>query len=128
MRGILVIMKFFDRLFGRTPSPELAKLPAEDVPTLEVARLAVRLAQDLLIVTVAPAAAGPLADAARTARPLRLTSGEARPVTFVPVRTPTRPVLDPRLGWIIPLVDGLAGVASDPGDYEITEWLAVVVE
>ncbi|MDR7328875.1 hypothetical protein [Corynebacterium guangdongense] len=121
-------MKFFDRLFGRTPSPELAKVPVGDIPTLELARLAVRLAQDLLIVTVSPAAAGPLADAARTARPLRLTSGQARPVTFVPVSTPTRPVLDPRLGWIIPLVDGVADVAAEPGDYEITEWLAVVVE
>ncbi len=121
-------MKFFDRLFGRTPSPALAKLPAEDFPTLEVARLAVRMAEDLLIVTVSPDAADPLADAARTARPLRLTSGGARPVTFVPVARPTRPVLDPRLGWIIPLTEGLATVAPAPGDYEITEWLAVVVE
>ncbi|SDS27034.1 hypothetical protein SAMN04488539_1342 [Corynebacterium timonense] len=98
-------MGFMDRLsslFGG--GARLVDYPEEyrsvEVPTLRVhtANFSPDTEETLVIITLASLDPLSLLDA-----PLRLTSGSERPVTFVPVRTPNDPALDPTLGWIIPV-------------------------
>lgn len=135
----LITMKLTDvfrALFRQNNNEPLPHYPEEvsvaEVNTLEVhtAHLTPDTKEVLVIVTLDP-------EAFRLARsvsePLRMTCGDARPVTWVPVTSPTPPVLDPNLGWIIPLTpetqQELQATAEDATEIELeTTNVALVVK
>jgi hypothetical protein len=125
-------MGFLDRILGRGTAENLPKLPTE-VEEVNVGKLQVRTAAEWVMVIASPDAADQLLDAARTRRARRLHPG-GRPLTVVPVKRDTRIVLDPKIGWVLPLTevqaDALtASARSEPGEYEIEDLgVALVVE
>ncbi|GAB3076952.1 hypothetical protein [Corynebacterium aquatimens] len=132
-------MGLFDFFTGQRRSPEEkpAELPKRDVHSVEVDALSVHTAhlspeteEVLVIVTTTP-------DALELIRavhhPLRLTSGDARPVIFAPSKKSAAPVVDPRHGWIIPVTaataEELRSLPPGPGEHELTTLhLALVIE
>lgn len=125
-------MGFLDRILGRGAAENLPKLPAE-VEEVKVGTLQVRTAAEWVMVIASPDAAEQLLDAARTRRARRLHPG-GRPLTVVPVKRDKRIVLDPKIGWVLPLTEAqadalAAGARSEPGEYEIADLgVALVVE
>ncbi len=115
-------MGFLDRIFGRGTAENLPKLPAE-VQEVNVGGLQVRTAAEWVMVLASPRS--------RSAR--RLHPG-GRPLTVVPVKREKRIVLDPKVGWVLPLTQSqadalVAGASSEPGEYEIADLgVALVVE
>ncbi len=125
-------MGFLDRIFGRGTAENLPKLPAE-VQEVNVGGLQVRTAAEWVMVLASPDAAEQLLDAARSRSARRLHPG-GRPLTVVPVKREKRIVLDPKVGWVLPLTQSqadalVAGASSEPGEYEIADLgVALVVE
>ncbi len=125
-------MGFLDRILGRGTAENLPKLPTE-VEEVNVGTLRVRTAAEWVMVIASPDAADQLLDAARSRRARRLHPG-GRPLTVVPVKRDKRIVLDPKVGWVLPLTEVQAealvsGARSEPGEYEIADLgLALVVE
>ncbi|MCG7236996.1 hypothetical protein [Corynebacterium sp. ACRQP] len=102
-----------------------------DVDKLEVhtAKLSPDTEEKMVIVTTSAAALDRIA--AGGAVQLRL-EGE-RDVTFVPVGREAVPVLDPKLGWIIPVTPAtakeLAELPKGPGEHELRSLhLGLIVE
>lgn len=108
----------------------LGHTPLVDVPDrftpLNVERLQVHTAklspdmeEKMVIVTTSADALDLLA----TGDAVQLRHPGARDVTFVPVRRETVPVLDPKLGWIIPVTpataDEIAALPKGPGEHEL---------
>ena len=73
--------------------------------------------EKLVIITTTPEA---LEELRALRGPLQLAAEGQRPVTFVPVPTPSAPVLDPNHGWIIPVSPATAAElqALPPGSGE----------
>ena len=121
-------MGLFDRLFRRDRE-RLPSLP-EEARILDVDKLSVRTASELVILTVDVAGAATLIDAARDQAPLQLR-GPGRPVTVVPVKREEKIVLDPDHGWIIPLTAAqaanVAALEVAPSENELGDW-AIVIE
>lgn len=102
-----------------------------DVDKLEVhtAKLSPDTEEKMVIVTTSAAALDRIA--AGGAVQLR-REGE-RDVTFVPVEREAVPVLDPKLGWIIPVTPAtgreLAELPKGPGEHELSSLhLGLIVE
>lgn len=121
-------MGFMDRLrtlFGADGGAQLVDYP-EDYRSVELPLLRVHTAnlspdteEKLVIITLS--SLEPLVD---LSTPLRLTSGDERAVTFVPVSAPADPALDPNLGWIIPVTATvaaeIAALPPGPGAHELS--------
>lgn len=123
-------MALFDRLFRRDRE-RLPSLP-EEARILDVDKLSVRTASELVILTVDVAGAETLIDAARDHAALQLRGpGRRRPVTVVPVKREEKIVLDPEHGWIIPLTaeqaKQVAALDASPSENELGDW-AIVIE
>lgn len=107
---------------GHTP---LVDVPDQFTP-LDVERLQVHTAklspdteEKMVIVTTSADALDLLA----TGDAVQLRHPGARDVTFVPVGRESVPVLDPKLGWIIPVTpataDEIAALPKGPGEHEL---------
>lgn len=130
-------MGILDRLFkrlGHDEQPLLAQQPERMLDVEESA--AVRTADDLLIVTMPARSCEALQHGIATKLAVRFGADSpqsSRPVTFVLADEQTRPVLDPTLGWIIPMSAAArsAVAAIQPGatgEFMLEEWLALVLE
>lgn len=92
-----------------------------DVETLQVhtAKLSPDTEEKMVIVTTSADALDLLA----TGDAVQLRHPGARDVTFVPVGRESVPVLDPKLGWIIPVTpataDEIAALPQGPGEHEL---------
>lgn len=121
-------MGILDRLLGRS-AERLPTLP-EEALILDIEKLSVRTAGELVILTVDTTGAQALIDASSQRAALQLR-GPGRNVTLVPTRREERIALDPEHGWIIPATAQrsaqLAAIDAAPGEYELGG-LAVVVE
>ncbi|MCQ4616203.1 hypothetical protein KBX29_05050 [Corynebacterium sp. CCUG 18816] len=124
------------KLFGANAAPVLAEYPTEyervELSLLKVTTAALTPGSDerLVVVTSTPAA---LAELQRVDGPLQMISPGARTVTWVPVKKPAVPVLDPDSGWIIPLTaearEEIATLPIVAGDVELqTMHLAFILE
>lgn len=123
-------MGFMDRVkaaLGIAPAHRLVEFPDEvrqvDVDTVHVhtANLSPDTDEKLVIVTM-PASA--LSHIALIDGPTQLTHPTERPVTWVPVDHDADPLLDPNLGWIIPLTAATAvelrALPEGPGEHELS--------
>lgn len=114
-------------------APRLAT-PESGAPVVEVGHLEVHSAETLLIVVTDSSGAAALREVARAAEPAWLADAPSTTrVFFSPAPRPEVPVRDPKKGWAIPLdLDTRAALLetlrAEPGDYEISESLAIVVE
>lgn len=109
---------------GIVPARKLVEMPQEvrrvDVDKLHVhtANLSPDTDEKMVIVTM-PAEALLLIDG-----PTQLTHHAERPVTFAPVERDADPLLDPNLGWIIPLTPATAAelraLPPGPGEHELS--------
>ena len=92
-----------------------------DVERLQVhtAKLSPDTEEKMVIVTTSADALDLLA----TGAAVQLRHPGARDVTFVPVGRESVPVLDPKLGWIIPVTpataDEIAALPKGPGEHEL---------
>lgn len=122
--------------FGAGAAPALAEYPTEyervELPVLKVTTAALSPGSDerLVIVTSTPAA---LAELQRFDGPLQMICPGARTVTWVPVKKPAVPVLDPNAGWVIPLTaearKEIASLSASEGELELqTMHLAFILE
>lgn len=104
-------MAFLERIralfTGETTAP-LVEYP-EEFERVEVQRLEVHTAnlspdtdEKLVILTTTPAVLTVLKNATG---PVQFVADGARPVTFVPVEKRADPLLDPNLGWLIPVTE-----------------------
>lgn len=116
--------------------PALAEYPTEyervELPVLKVTTAAISPGSDeqLVVVTSTPAA---LAELQRIDGPLQMICPGARTVTWVPVKKPAVPVLDPNAGWVIPLTaearQEIASLPATEGELELqTMHLAFILE
>ncbi|OFQ53887.1 hypothetical protein HMPREF2932_00565 [Corynebacterium sp. HMSC074H12] len=91
----------------------------------------VHTASGLIILVTSPAGAQVLSEVARSGEPAQLR-GPQTTVHLSPTTREQRPVHDPKKGWAIPLSlaerETLSQLNAEPGDYEISESLAVSVE
>ncbi|SES00104.1 hypothetical protein [Corynebacterium cystitidis] len=113
-------------LLGAETLPRLVGYPDElamtEVDTLEVHTAHITPdTKDILVIVTLDARAFRLAK--NTTEPLRMTCGDNRAVTWIPVRRHAIPALDPTVGWIIPLTDAtraeLSGLADDTTEVEL---------
>lgn len=113
------------QLLGLGPTP-LVDFPDRFTP-LDVDRLKVHTAklspdteEKMVIVTASAAVLGQIA----SGEAVQLRHPGERDVTFVPVRREAVPVLDPNLGWIIPVAPAtaaeLAALPKGPGEHELS--------
>ena len=113
-----------------TPGARLAS-PDPHAVQVEVDSLTVHTAEDLIILVTSPAGARVLAEVGRAGEPARLR-GPQTTVHLSPTGAQERTVHDPTKGWVIPLNAGeqqrLAELSAAPGDYEISNTLAVSIE
>lgn len=121
-------MGLFNKLGFGSSTEKLVEVPRRvtkvDVDTLSVhtANLSPDTDERLVIITTSAAALEELRQATNA---VQLT-GEAnsRLVTFVPTRKSSAPVLDPRRGWIIPVLpatqEEIRSLPKGPGEYELT--------
>lgn len=92
-----------------------------DVDKLQVhtAKLSPDTEEKMVIVTTSSDALDLLA----SGDAVQLRHPGARDVTFVPVGRESVPVLDPKLGWIIPITpataDEIAALPKGPGEHEL---------
>lgn len=104
-------MAFLERIralfTGDTTAP-LVEYP-EEFERVEVQRLEVHTAnlspdtdEKLVILTTTPAVLTVLKNATG---PVQFVADGSRPVTFVPVEKRADPLLDPNLGWLIPVTE-----------------------
>lgn len=132
-------MNLLDRVklaLGFEPAKRLVDFP-DEYRQVAVEKLAVHTANlspdtdEKLVVVTLPQSA--LEHLSLLDAPLQLTSPNQRPVTWVPVDRAADPLLDPNLGWIIPVTPStaaeLAGLPTGPGAYELESLhLGLVVE
>lgn len=113
-----------------TPGARLAS-PDPHAVKVEVDSLAVHTAEELIILVTSPAGATVLAVVGRSGEPARLSGPEVT-VHLSPTGAQQRAVHDPSKGWVIPLnaseQQRLAELSAVPGDYEISDALAVSIE
>ena len=113
-----------------TPGARLAS-PDPHAVKVDVDSLAVHTAEELIILVTSPAGATVLAEVGRAGEPARLR-GPQTTVHLSPLGAQERAVHDPTKGWVIPLNAGeqqrLAELSAVPGDYEISDALAVSIE
>lgn len=123
------VKEIVDKL-GGSPTVRLAS-PDPHAVEVSVDHLSVHTAGGLIILVTSPAGAQVVAEVARSGEPARL-SGSKTTVHLSPTTKAQRPVHDPKEGWAIPLSpaerDTLVHLNTEPGDYEISESLAVSVE
>ena len=86
----------------------------------------------MLIVVTDPSGVAALREVARASEPAWLADAPTR-VFFSPSPHPEVPVRDPKKGWAIPLDPDtraalLKTLRAEPGDYELSETLAISVE
>ena len=117
------------RLTG-TQSPRLAR-PDSAAPTAQVERLEIHTVGSLIIVVTNQPGAEVLRETARSRESATLVSPTAT-VHFPAVKKYALPIKDPKRGWVIPLTPALADALldhlPDPGEFELSPALALVVE
>lgn len=132
-------MAFLERiraLFTGDDTAPLVEYPDQfervEVPRLEVhtANLSPDTDEVLVILTTTPALLGVLKE---TLGPVQAVCEGARPVTFVPVAKRADPLLDPNLGWLIPVTEAtrreIATTPDGPGAHEFSSLhLGLVLE
>lgn len=132
-------MAFLERiraLFAGDNEPPLVECPEEfervEVPRLHVhtANLSPDTDEVLVIITTTPALLSVLK---QTPGPVQAVCEGARPVTFVPVEKRANPLLDPKLGWLIPVTEAtrreIATTPDGPGAHEFSSLhLGLVLE
>lgn len=108
---------------GHTPLVDFPdRFEPLDVDKLEVhtAKLSPDTEEKMVIVTTTAAALDRIAAGGA----VQLRHPGARDVTFVPVEREAIPVLDPKLGWIIPVTPAtakeLAELPKGPGEHELS--------
>lgn len=108
---------------GHTPLVDFPdRFEPLDVDKLEVhtAKLSPDTEEKMVIVTTSAAALERIAAGGA----VQLRHGDERDVTFVPVGREAVPVLDPKLGWIIPVTpataEELAELPKGPGEHELS--------
>lgn len=108
---------------GHTPLVDFPdRFEPLDVDKLEVhtAKLSPDTEEKMVIVTTSAAALERIAAGGA----VQLRHGDERDVTFVPVGREAVPVLDPKLGWIIPVTPAtateLAELPKGPGEHELS--------
>lgn len=118
-----------DRLGGSST----VRLASPDPHAVEVSldHLSVHTASGLIILVTSPAGAQVLSEAARSGEPAQLR-GPQTTVHLLAAAKEQRPVHDPKKGWAIPLSPAereiLSQLTAEPGDYEVSEALAVSIE
>lgn len=132
-------MAFLERiraLFAGDNEAPLVEYP-EDFERVEVPHLHVHTAnlspdtdELLVIITTTPALLSVLK---QTPGPVQAVCEGARPVTFVPVEKRANPLLDPKLGWLIPVTEAtrreIATTPEGPGAHEFSSLhLGLVLE
>ena len=107
---------------GHTPLVDFPdRFEPLDVDKLEVhtAKLSPDTEENMVIVTTSAAALDRIAAGGA----VQLRHEGERDVTFVPVEREAVPVLDPKLGWIIPITpataDEIAALPKGPGEHEL---------
>lgn len=132
-------MAFLERiraLFAGDNEAPLVEYPEEfervEVPHLHVhtANLSPDTDELLVIITTTPALLSVLK---QTPGPVQAVCEGARPVTFVPVEKRANPLLDPKLGWLIPVTETtrreIATTPDGPGAHEFSSLhLGLVLE
>ena len=117
------------RLTG-TQSPRLAR-PDSAAPTAQVERLEIHTVGSLIIVVTNQPGAEVLRETARSRESATLVSPTAT-VHFPAVKKYALPIKDPKRGWVIPLTPALADALldhlPDPGEFELSPALALVIE
>lgn len=109
------------------------RLASPDPHAVEVSleHLSVHTASGLIILVTSPAGAQVLSEVAHSGEPAQLR-GPQSTVHLSPTAKTQHPVHDPKRGWAIPLSpaerDVLASLGTTPGDYEVSESLAVSIE
>lgn len=121
-------MGLFNKLGFGSSTEKLVEVPRRvtkvDVDTLSVhtANLSPDTDERLVIITTSAAA---LDDLQQATTAVQLTGeADSRLVTFVPTRKSSAPVLDPRQGWIIPVLpetqEEIRSLPNGPGEYELS--------
>lgn len=132
-------MGFLDRVkaaLGIAPTRKLVEFP-DSFAQVSVDKLHVHTANltpdtdEKLVIITLPAAA--LERLLPIDAPVQLTHPTERPVTWVPVDAGADPVLDPNLGWIIPVTPATAAeleaLPAGSGEHELTTLhLGLIVE
>lgn len=109
------------------------RLASPDPHAVEVSldHLSVHTASGLIILATSAAGAQVLSEVAHSGEPAQLR-GPQSTVHLSPTAKTQRPVHDPKRGWAIPLSsaerEALSRISAEPGDYEISESLAVSIE
>ena len=120
-------MGLFERLGIGGSKEKLVEAPRRvvqvgvDTLSVHTANLSPDTDERLVVITTSAAA---LKELQRSTSAIRfIANAEARPVTFVPTRKPSSPVLDPREGWIIPVLpetqDEIRALPAGSGEYEL---------
>lgn len=122
-------MAFLERiraLFAGDPTLPLVEYP-EEFERFEVTHLHVHTAnlspdtdEKMVIITTTPAALPALQEANS---PVQLVAKHERSVTFVPMDKQADPLLDPNLGWLIPVTEAtgreIETIQQGPGAHEL---------
>lgn len=115
---------------GGSPTVRLAS-PDPHAVEVSVDHLSVHTAGSLIILVTSPAGAQVLSEVARSGEPAQLR-GPQTTVHLLATAKEQRPVHDPKKGWAIPLSpeerEMLSQLTAEPGDYEVSEALAVSIE
>ncbi|WP_144791498.1 hypothetical protein [Corynebacterium singulare] len=123
------VRSVIDKLDG-SPGVRLAS-PDPHAVEVFIDQLSVHTAGGLIILVTSPAGAHVLSEVARSGEPAQLRGPQAT-LHLSPTTTAQRPVHDPKRGWAIALSPSdrkaLAHLSAEPGDYEISDSLAVSVE
>ncbi|ACP32462.1 hypothetical protein cauri_0865 [Corynebacterium aurimucosum ATCC 700975] len=118
-----------DRL-GGSSTVRLAS-PDPHAVGVSLDHLSVHTASGLIILVTSPAGAQVLSEVARSGEPAQLR-GPQTTVHLLATAKEQRPVHDPKKGWAIPLSPAereiLSQLTAEPGDYEVSEALAVSIE
>lgn len=132
---MLLHMGLFNALSALTSklgssAPRLAQVGG-NAPLVDVAKLSVSTAESLIIVVTDPVGAEVIRTIAESGEAATLRSAEAT-VYFKVSAKRELPVHDPRKGWAIPLDpelrEQITTAITGPGEFELTDVLAIVVE
>ncbi|PMC71667.1 hypothetical protein [Corynebacterium aurimucosum] len=128
--GLFSAVKNVVDKLGGSSTVRLAS-PDPHAVKVSVDHLSVHTAGGLIILVTSPAGAQVLSEVARSGEPAQLRAPQTT-VHLSPTTKEQRPVHDPKKGWAIPLSlaerETLSQLNAEPGDYEISESLAVSVE
>ena len=128
--GLFSAVKNVVDKLGGSPTVRLAS-PDPHAVEVSVDHLSVHTAGGLIILVTSPDGAQVLREVARSGEPAQLR-GPQSTVHLSPTAKTQRPIHDPKRGWAIPLSsaerDVLANLGTTPGDYEVSESLAVSIE